>query len=117
MARLTLTSLGGAGTVTGSKHVLSHGARRLMVDCGLFQGLKALRLQNWQPLAVGPTQLDKVVLTHAHLDHSGYLPRLVRDGYGGDIVCTEATAAASPGGARWANSAWDVPFQLMTTPP
>ncbi len=91
MARLTLTSLGGAGTVTGSKHVLSNGARRLMVDCGLFQGLKALRLQNWQPLAVGPTQLDKVVLTHAHLDHSGYLPRLVRDGYGGDIVCTEAT--------------------------
>ena len=92
MARLTLTSLGGAGTVTGSKHVLSHGGRRLMVDFGLFQGLKALRLQNWRPLAVGPTQLDKVVLTHAHLDHSGYLPRLVHDGYGGDIVCTEATA-------------------------
>lgn len=88
---LTFTSLGGAGTVTGSKHLLEHDGRRILVDCGLFQGLKNLRELNWAKLPVDPASIDAVVLTHAHLDHSGYLPRLVRDGFRGPIVSTHAT--------------------------
>jgi metallo-beta-lactamase family protein len=88
---LTLTSLGGAGTVTGSKHLLAHAGRRILIDCGLFQGLKNLRELNWAPLPVAPSSIDAVVLTHAHLDHSGYLPRLVRDGFRGRIFATAAT--------------------------
>ena len=88
---LTLTSLGGAGTVTGSKHLLRSGRRGILVDCGLFQGLKSLRLLNWKPLPVDPASIDAVLLTHAHLDHSGYLPRLVREGFRGPIFCTDAT--------------------------
>lgn len=89
---MTLQSLGGAGTVTGSKHLLESEGRRLMVDCGLFQGLKMLRQQNWDPLPVEPSSIDAVVLTHAHLDHSGYLPRFIDDGYRGDVICTPSTA-------------------------
>ncbi|MDP3853333.1 MBL fold metallo-hydrolase RNA specificity domain-containing protein [Phenylobacterium sp.] len=92
MATLTLTSLGGAGTVTGSKHLVQLGARRILVDCGLFQGLKPLRLKNWEPFPIDPGSLDAVVLTHAHLDHSGYLPRLVREGFRGQVFCSSATA-------------------------
>lgn len=92
MGKLTLTSLGGAGTVTGSKHLLELGGRRILVDCGLFQGLKALREKNWAPLSVDPASIDAVILTHAHLDHCGYLPKLVREGFRGDIVCSAATA-------------------------
>ncbi|AWP80409.1 MBL fold metallo-hydrolase RNA specificity domain-containing protein [Bordetella bronchiseptica] len=88
---LTLTCLGGAGTVTGSKHLLRHGDTRLLVDCGLFQGLKNLRELNWQPLPVAPADIDAVVLTHAHLDHCGYLPRLVAEGFRGRIHATPAT--------------------------
>ena len=88
---LTLTSLGGAGTVTGSKHLLTHGDKRILIDCGLFQGLKNLRELNWAPLPVEPSSIDAVVLTHAHLDHSGYLPKLVRDGFRGRIYATAAT--------------------------
>lgn len=88
---LTLTSLGGAGTVTGSKHLLSDGDRRILVDCGLFQGLKNLRELNWAPLPFAPSSIDAVILTHAHLDHSGYLPRLLRDGFRGRIYATAAT--------------------------
>ena len=88
---LSLTSLGGAGTVTGSKHLLIHGDTRLLVDCGLFQGLKNLRELNWQRLAVEPRDIDAVVLTHAHLDHCGYLPRLLLDGFGGNIFATTAS--------------------------
>lgn len=88
---LTLTSLGGAGTVTGSKHLLAHGDERILIDCGLFQGLKNLRELNWAPLPVAPSCIDAVILTHAHLDHSGYLPKLVRDGFRGRIYSTEAT--------------------------
>ncbi len=87
----TLTFLGGAGTVTGSKHLVSDGDARLLVDCGLFQGLKNLREQNWEPLPIRARDVDAVVLTHAHLDHSGYLPRLVRDGFSGRIHATPAT--------------------------
>lgn len=88
---LTLTSLGGAGTVTGSKHLLTNRNKRILVDCGLFQGLKNLRELNWEPLAVAPSNIEAVVLTHAHLDHSGYLPKLVRDGFRGRIFTTAAT--------------------------
>ena len=87
----TLTCLGGAGTVTGSKHLLESNGRRLLIDCGLFQGLKNLRELNWAPLPVKPSSLDAVLLTHAHLDHSGYLPKLVRDGFRGPILSTDAT--------------------------
>jgi metallo-beta-lactamase family protein len=88
---LTLTSLGGAGTVTGSKHLVEAEGQRLLVDCGLFQGLKNLRELNWARFPVAPRDIDAVLLTHAHLDHSGYLPRLVRDGFRGPIYATHAT--------------------------
>jgi metallo-beta-lactamase family protein len=87
----SLTFLGAAGTVTGSKHLLESNGRRVLVDCGLFQGLKELRVRNWQPLPIAADQIDAVVLTHAHLDHCGYLPRLVAQGYKGRIFCTPAT--------------------------
>lgn len=88
---LTLRSLGGAGTVTGSKHLLEHRGRRLLIDCGLFQGPRELRELNWRRLAIEPASIEAVVLTHAHLDHSGYLPRLVRQGFDGPIYATSAT--------------------------
>lgn len=88
---LSLTCLGGAGTVTGSKHLLTCGNTRILIDCGLFQGLKNLRELNWQRLQVNPHEIHAVVLTHAHLDHCGYLPRLVLDGFRGKIYCTPAT--------------------------
>ncbi|HEX9759919.1 MAG TPA: MBL fold metallo-hydrolase [Candidatus Acidoferrales bacterium] len=89
MARITF--LGATGTVTGSKFLLEANARRLMIDCGLFQGPKELRLRNWDPLPESPASIDAVVLTHAHIDHTGYLPRLVRDGFRGSIFCNAAT--------------------------
>ena len=92
---LTLTSLGGAGTVTGSKHLLQLDGHRILVDCGLFQGLKNLRELNWAPFPVDPRAIDAIVLTHAHLDHSGYLPKLVRDGFRGQIFATGATKAVA----------------------
>ncbi|GLR53671.1 hypothetical protein GCM10007923_48870 [Shinella yambaruensis] len=88
---LSLKSLGGAGTVTGSKHLLCLGDYRILIDCGLFQGLKNLRDLNWTPLPVSSRDIDAVILTHAHLDHSGYLPRLVREGYQGKVYATRAT--------------------------
>ncbi|ARP83663.1 MBL fold metallo-hydrolase [Bordetella genomosp. 8] len=88
---LSLTCLGGAGTVTGSKHLLSHDDTHLLIDCGLFQGLKNLRELNWQTLPISPAEIDAVVLTHAHLDHCGYLPRLMVDGFKGRIHATPAT--------------------------
>jgi metallo-beta-lactamase family protein len=89
---MTLTFLGAARTVTGSKHLLEVNGHRVLVDCGLFQGLKALRERNWQPLPVRADSIEAVVLTHAHLDHCGYLPRLVAQGFKGRIFCTPATA-------------------------
>ena len=86
---LTLSFLGGAGTVTGSRYVLESGDRRVLVDCGLFQGLKQLRLRNWAPFPVRPQTFSAAILTHAHLDHSGYLPRLVRDGLQTTIVLSD----------------------------
>src|SRR5690348_13813516 len=83
--------LGGAGTVTGSKFLVSWGGHRVLVDCGLFQGLKNLRLKNWEPFPVEASAIDAVILTHAHLDHSGLLPKLVREGFRGPIYATPAT--------------------------
>jgi metallo-beta-lactamase family protein len=86
-----LTFLGAAGTVTGSKHLLDTTGVRVLVDCGLFQGLKELRERNWQPLPVSAADVHAIVLTHAHLDHCGYLPRLVADGFRGRVFCTPGT--------------------------
>lgn len=82
---------GAAGTVTGSRHLLSTDATRVLVDAGMFQGLKELREMNWRRPAFRPDQIDHVILTHTHIDHSGYLPRLVRDGFRGPVHCTPAT--------------------------
>ena len=87
----TITFLGGADTVTGSKYLIEHKQKRLLVDCGLFQGYKQLRLRNWSPLPHNPAHIDAVVLTHAHLDHSGYLPLLVKNGFRGRVHATSAT--------------------------
>jgi metallo-beta-lactamase family protein len=86
-----LTFLGAARTVTGSKYLVAHNGRRLLLDCGLFQGLKDLRLRNWERFPIPPASLDAVVMTHAHLDHIGYLPRLIAQGYKGRVFCTAGT--------------------------
>jgi metallo-beta-lactamase family protein len=88
---MQITFLGATRTVTGSRYVVDDGSHRVLVDCGLFQGEKALRLRNWQPLPVPPASFAAVVLTHAHIDHSGFVPLLVRQGYRGRIHCSEAT--------------------------
>ncbi|HZP85680.1 MAG TPA: MBL fold metallo-hydrolase [Burkholderiales bacterium] len=88
---VTLRFLGATGTVTGSKYLIEGYGRRILVDCGLFQGYKQLRLRNWAPLPVTPSSIDTVILTHAHLDHSGYLPLLARGGFSGRVYCTDAT--------------------------
>src|SRR5690606_17941602 len=90
---MELTFLGAAGTVTGSRYLIRAGKRRYLVDCGLFQGLKELRLRNWAPFPVRPPDIEAVVLTHAHIDHTGYLPVLVRDGFEGPIYCSPGTVA------------------------
>lgn len=89
---VALTFLGAAETVTGSRHLLESDRARVLLDCGLFQGLKALRARNWEAPPLDVARLDAVVLSHAHIDHSGYLPRLVRAGYTGPVYCTPATA-------------------------
>jgi len=89
MAKITF--LGAAGTVTGSKYLVEAGGKRLLVDCGLFEGSKELKQRNWDSLPVDPATIDWVVLTHAHIDHTGYLPRLVHSGYHGPIYANAAT--------------------------
>ncbi len=84
--------LGAAGTVTGSRYLVTAGNFTFLFDCGLFQGLKELRLRNWDEFPVQPSAIDAVVISHAHIDHSGYLPRLVKDGFNGKIYCTPPTA-------------------------
>lgn len=88
---VSLQFLGAAGTVTGSKYLLKTPSFRLMIDCGLFQGLKALRLMNWEPLGLDVDSIDAIILTHAHLDHCGYLPLLGKQGFKGKIYCTAPT--------------------------
>ena len=87
----TLTFLGASRTVTGSKYLLDTGSSQVLVDAGLFQGLKELRERNWQDLPIAPGDIDAIVLTHAHLDHVGYLPRLVARGFRGRVFCTAGT--------------------------
>lgn len=109
-----LTFLGATGTVTGSRFLLEIKDKKLLIDCGLFQGSKENRLKNWDPFHVSPSEIDAVMLTHAHIDHIGYLPRFCRDGFSGSILCTHATAELSKillqdsahlqeEDARWAN--------------
>jgi metallo-beta-lactamase family protein len=88
---MKISFLGATGTVTGSKYLVECGGARVLVDCGLFQGLKQLRLRNRAPLDFDPATLDAVILTHAHLDHSGYLPLLAKNGFRGPVHCTPAT--------------------------
>jgi len=88
---MKLQFLGGTGTVTGSRYLLSDDRHRLLVDCGMYQGVKTLRRRNWAPFPVEPNTIDAVVLTHAHIDHTGYLPALVKNGFRGRIYCTRAT--------------------------
>ncbi|MGB2883060.1 MAG: MBL fold metallo-hydrolase, partial [Rhodoferax sp.] len=88
---VSITFLGGADTVTGSKYLVRQGDQCLMVDCGLFQGYKQLRLRNWTPLPIAPNTVNAVVLTHAHLDHSGYLPLLVKEGFTGRVYASPGT--------------------------
>jgi len=91
----SLTFLGATGTVTGSKYLLEASGERLLIDCGLFQGRKELRLRNWSPLPVDPAGIHWVVLTHAHLDHTGYIPRLVKEGFHGRVWASPATVDLS----------------------
>jgi metallo-beta-lactamase family protein len=88
---MRLQFLGATDTVTGSKYLLQHGSASLLVDCGLFQGYKSLRLRNWSALPVPPASIEAVILTHAHIDHSGYLPLLARQGFRGKVYCSDAT--------------------------
>ena len=88
---MKLTFMGATGTVTGSKYLLESNGFKVLVDCGLFQGPKELRLRSWAPLPIDPKEIDAVVLTHAHIDHSGYLPLLMRNGFGGSVYSTAAT--------------------------
>ena len=87
-----LTFVGAAGTVTGSKHLLTVGGRHLYIDCGMFQGTRQTQALNDVPLPIAPAQTDAIVITHGHIDHVGYLPKIVHDGYRGPIYCTPATA-------------------------
>jgi len=89
MAKITF--LGAAGTVTGSKYLVEAGGKRLLVDCGLFEGSKELEQRNWQNLSVDPASIDWLLLTHAHIDHTGYIPRIVRNGFRGPIYANAAT--------------------------
>ncbi|MGJ0506765.1 MAG: MBL fold metallo-hydrolase RNA specificity domain-containing protein [Methylocystis sp.] len=88
---MNLHFFGAAGTVTGSRYLLESKGDRILVDCGLFQGLKNLRLRNWAPFPVKPKSISAVILTHAHLDHSGFVPALARDGFDGPVYCSKAT--------------------------
>lgn len=101
---MELTFFGAADTVTGSRFLVESGDARVLVDCGLFQGIKALRERNWAPFPVRPDTLDAVVLTHAHIDHSGMVPALVRDGFAGPVYCSSATADLL--GVMWPDAAY-----------
>lgn len=87
----SLQFIGAAGGVTGSKYLFSYGEEQILIDCGLFQGLKELRLRNWAPVPIDLTRLRAIILTHAHIDHSGYLPRMVAKGYKGPVYATPGT--------------------------
>jgi metallo-beta-lactamase family protein len=88
---MKITFLGATETVTGSKYLLETERKKILIDCGLFQGLKDFRLRNWSPFPIAPRNIDAVILTHAHIDHSGYLPLLIKNGFAGQVLCTSAT--------------------------
>lgn len=88
---MRLTFLGATKTVTGSKFLLSTESKKILIDCGMYQGLKELRLRNWAKFPIDPKTIDAVVLTHAHIDHSGYLPVLIKNGFTGKVYCSKAT--------------------------
>ena len=88
----TISFWGGVGSVTGSKYLIESEGARVLVDCGLFQGLKELRERNWQEPPFNPRELDAVLITHAHIDHTGYLPRLVAQGFRGPVYSSKGTA-------------------------
>lgn len=88
---MEITFLGATNTVTGSKYLIRSESRTVLVDCGLFQGYKQLRLRNWSALPINPKTIDAVILTHAHIDHSGYIPLLVKNGFAGKVYCSTAT--------------------------
>jgi len=89
--KVRLKFLGAAKSVTGSKYLLELDNKKILVDCGLFQGHKELRLRNWDPLPIAPESIDLILITHSHIDHIGYLPRMVKDGFHGRILCTKAS--------------------------
>ena len=91
---MKLTFLGAADSVTGSRHLLDLDGQRLLLDCGLFQGYKALRERNWAGLGVAAASIDAVLLSHAHLDHSGYIPALRRQGFQGQVFCSPVRGCA-----------------------
>lgn len=91
MSEVTIAFLGATDTVTGSRFLISSGQSKILVDCGLFQGVKSVQRRNWEPLAVNAKEIDAVVLTHAHLDHSGYLPALIKQGFHKEIYGTRYT--------------------------
>src|SRR5438552_1415423 len=88
---MKITFLGATNTVTGSKFLLTLGTKKILIDCGLFQGLKELRLRNWTKFPIDPHAIDSVILTHAHIDHSGYLPLLRKNGFTGKIYFSSAS--------------------------
>jgi len=126
-----ITFLGATGTVTGSKYLLETCGKKFLIDCGLFQGMKKNRLKNWANFPINPSEIDAVILTHAHIDHCGYLPRLTKQGFTGPIYCTHTThefcklllldsAHLQEEDARWANkkgfSKHKPALPLYTTP-
>src|SRR6267378_5677803 len=88
----TLSFWGAAGTVTGSKYLIEADRARVLVDCGLFQGMRELRERNWQEPPFNVASVNAVIITHAHIDHTGYLPRFVRQGFRGPVYCSKGTA-------------------------
>src|SRR5216110_2432642 len=88
----TLSFWGAAGTVTGSKYLIETDRARVLIDCGLFQGLRELRERNWQPPSFNAAAVNAVIITHAHIDHTGYLPRFVSHGFRGPVYCSRGTA-------------------------